>query len=414
MIAPNDDLYEKARVKSLESYNILDTLPEKDYDNLTAIAAEICGTPIALISLLDHTRQWFKSHQGIAISETPKEHSFCRYAIEDPDNIMIIPDARKDRRLINNTLVNGNPEMIFYAGVPLKNEDGFPLGTLCVIDDKPNELNKNQIKSLQALAEQAINLLELRRKRIELENAFKEVERKNRELEKFAFVAAHDISSPLNNIASLAEIILSDTDGKLDIQEKQVLEMIKGSAGNLRELVNGLLQYTQSEKLLKENLVEIKIETLKKDLESHFYSNKDCHIILNTKLEKILVNRTAIEQILINLLTNSVKYNDKDFTEIEIGISENEDELEFYVQDNGPGIPEKDQESIFNIFEIVTAKDRFGNKGTGIGLATVKNLIKTLGGEIRVESKPGDGARFIFNIKPISTAHKSKQKPVLT
>ncbi len=147
MIPPKDHIKEKERLAALDSYSILDTLPEEDYDNLTAIAAEICGTPISLVSLLDNERQWFKSHHGLGATETPKEFAFCAHAINEDDDIFIVQDSRTDERFHDNPLVIGEPRVIFYAGIPLTTEEGLPLGTLCVIDHKPKLLSQGQLNS---------------------------------------------------------------------------------------------------------------------------------------------------------------------------------------------------------------------------------------------------------------------------
>jgi len=154
--------HENERLKLLESYSILDTLPEIDYDNLTAIASEICNTPISLVSLIDSKRQWFKSHHGLNISETPKDYAFCAHAIIDPNDVFIVQDTRKDERFFDNPLVTGDPNVIFYAGVPLVGANNLPIGTLCVIDHKPKLLSQTQILALKALANQVMNLLELK------------------------------------------------------------------------------------------------------------------------------------------------------------------------------------------------------------------------------------------------------------
>jgi GAF domain-containing protein len=200
--------HESERLKLLESYSILDTLPEIDYDNITAIASEICNTPISLVSLIDSKRQWFKSHHGLNVSETTKDYAFCAHAIIDPNDIFIIQDARKDERFFDNPLVTGEPNVIFYAGVPLVGENNLPIGTLCVIDNKPKLLSQTQIHALKALANQVMNLLELRKTKARLEQALEDVEQINQELESFAFIAAHDLKSPLNNISSITNLFL--------------------------------------------------------------------------------------------------------------------------------------------------------------------------------------------------------------
>lgn len=156
------------RLTALLEYDVLDSMPEQCYDDLTAIAAHICGTPIALISLLDGDRQWFKSRYGIDTTETPRDYAFCAHAILTPDQALVVPDALEDERFRENPLVTGDPHIRFYAGTPLVNAEGMALGTLCAIDSQPRQLSKTQIASLQALGRQAIAQLELRRQTAQL------------------------------------------------------------------------------------------------------------------------------------------------------------------------------------------------------------------------------------------------------
>ncbi len=383
----------------MRSYSILDTLPESDYDNITKIAAEICGTPISLISLIDDKRQWFKSHHGLDATETPKEYAFCGHAINTPNDVFIVQDARKDERFHDNPLVTGDPHVIFYAGVPLVSEAGLPLGTLCVIDHKPNLLSQSQISSLSALSNQVINLLELRKSKQQLERTIMELEEKNEGLERFAVVAAHDLKTPLINISSLAQLFQNQYKDILDSEGLEMLEMIIGSSGNLIGLIDGLLQYSKSESLLREGKSDIELQMLRTDLEGLFNYDHQLKLVLKSHLTKIKAHKTALHQILINLITNAIKYHDKETVEIELGVSESDTHFLFYVKDNGPGIETIHQERIFKIFEKLATTDKFGVRGNGIGLATVKKIVEKLGGAIRVESDLGKGAKFIFSLE---------------
>jgi PAS domain S-box-containing protein len=159
---------EKERLTELESYKIIGELESSDYDFLTQMAAEICGTKISLISLITNDKQWFLSHHGLNARETPKKFAFCGHAINEPNELFVIEDSTKDKRFYDNPLVTGDPKVIFYAGMPLVNDNGYPIGTLCVIDDMPKTLSQKQISSLKLLTKQVMKLLELRKKTIEI------------------------------------------------------------------------------------------------------------------------------------------------------------------------------------------------------------------------------------------------------
>ncbi len=166
-LPPNED----ERLKALLSYDILDTLPEQAYDDITLLASEICGTPMAAMTLIDEHRQWFKSKVGIEGSETPRDIAFCAHAIVEPEKLFIIDDAANNQVFADNPLVTGDPNVRFYAGAPLVTGSGEALGTLCVIDDKPRRLSERQQSSLRALARQVMAQLELRRKITQMNRA---------------------------------------------------------------------------------------------------------------------------------------------------------------------------------------------------------------------------------------------------
>ena len=160
---------EFARLEALNAYGILDTAAEKSYDDITCLAADICGTPIALISLVDETRQWFKSRIGLAAAQIPREHAFCAHAITDPNNLLVVEDASNDPRFASNPWVTDAPAFRFYAGAPIVTANGEVLGTVCVIDQQPRQLDAHALDSLHCLARQVMAQLELRKSLTTLE-----------------------------------------------------------------------------------------------------------------------------------------------------------------------------------------------------------------------------------------------------
>lgn len=387
MIPPPIPENESERLENLESYNILDTLPEEDYDNITKIAAQICETPIALVSLVDSKRQWFKSRYGVDATETPKEYAFCAHAINKPLEPFIINDARIDERFHDNPLVVDQPNVIFYAGIPLTDGESSSVGTLCVIDHQPKSLSESQVETLKVLSKQVVNLLKLRKSNQTLSKTLEELKVKNEELEKFAYLAAHDLKSPLLNISNLAQIIKQDY--KLDIDDAglNMLELIIKSSEDLTSLVDGLLSYNTRDSILNKEKEVISLKEFESDLQDNIIKHyKEVNFTLNSSLSEIEVNKYGFNQIIRELVNNAIRYNDKNQVNIALNICETASHYRILVQDNGPGIHENYHEKIFNVFYKLNKYDKFGRTGNGIGLATVKNIIKKLQGEIHVNS----------------------------
>src|SRR6266704_4656104 len=174
---------EARRLKVLWQYDVLDTVPEEVFDDLTELAARICEAPITLITLVDEDRQWFKSKVGVTINETSRDISFCSHAIEQSD-LFIVPDATLDKRFAKNPLVTSDPKIRFYAGAPLITPDGYALGTLCVIDKVPRELRPDQKQALRILSRHVVSQLELRRHARELAAARQTGKKYKNELDK--------------------------------------------------------------------------------------------------------------------------------------------------------------------------------------------------------------------------------------
>jgi anti-sigma regulatory factor (Ser/Thr protein kinase) len=194
---------EQARLTALRRYRILDTAPEAAFDDLTLLASHICGTPMALITLIDADRQWFKSERGLGVRETARSVAFCTHAIQQPERILEVPDTREDARFRDNPFVTGQPHIRFYAGAPLVTPDGHALGTLCVVDTEPRRLTPDQMQALGALRHQAEAQLELRRNLADLRQAL--AERDTAEAEQAALIT--ELRASLDKVDKLTALM---------------------------------------------------------------------------------------------------------------------------------------------------------------------------------------------------------------
>ena len=397
LITPAKPANEEKRLAALKSYGLLGTLPEKDFDSITNLAASICEVPISLVTLMDADVNFLKSHHGIPFNESPRETSFCGHAIIDDNPVFIIEDARKDLRFANNPVVK-EQGVVFYAGVTLINPDGYALGTLCVFDTKPRALSEHQKEALSALAYQVSNLIEIRKKNKTLNKLQKKLKKKNKELKSFAGIVSHDMKMPLANMIVTADILKAKYDDKLDAKGKEYLQYLKHSSFTLSDYISGLLAHYESENVSMKSKETFDLHTLLEDIVDLLNISIDCEINFPEDHIEVTCNRTALEQILLNLIGNSIKYNDKAKIVIDISFSQNELFYKFKVKDNGIGIPKDKKKDVFKLFSTADTLDRDGNKGNGIGLSTVKNLVTKQGGKISVASRIKEGTTFTFTI----------------
>ncbi len=383
---------EQLRQAAVDKYLLLDTLPEENYDNITRLAAMICDTPISLVTLLDYDRNYLKSHLGVEISESPRDISFCGHAINSDSDIMIIPDAREDERFHDNPLVS-EFQAIFYAGVPLVDPQGLKLGTLCVYDHVPRNLKEDQIKALKGLARQIMNLFESHYQNLVLKKMQERLTERNEELDKFAALVSHDIKSPLSNIISLTDLLESDNKGTFSDHSAKCLQYIQDSSRVLKDYIDGILEYYKSETAFVENRDEVGLHELLNTITEMLNPDGEINILLPKKDAIIRLNKSALMQILMNILSNAIAHNPVENLTIEINFWEEKEDYKFSIKDNGNGIPEEIQANLFHLF--VKAPD---SKGTGIGMATVRRTIDNMFGTIGFQSELGKSTEFTFTL----------------
>lgn len=382
---------EDERLRILNSYKILDTLPEEEYDAIAKIASSICNTPIALISLVDKDRQWFKSNIGLEAKETPRELAFCAHSILNPDDLFVVNDATKDERFVDNPLTTEDPNVIFYAGAPLNTSEGHAIGTLCVIDNKPNKLNASQKDALKLLANQVVSLLDLRKRNHELRNVNDKVTKLNEQLNNFAYRLTHDLKSPISGVNFLLDVLKEDHISLYkNTDAESYVNLISNRMIYMGTLIDEILEYTKvnTENIVYQNfnlknILDSIIGNI--DFENKIFLNSD-NLDVNLKSSKI-----GFVQIFQNLISNSRKYSDEENVELELDFKNEKHFYHFIYRDNGPGIEEQYWEKVFNMFETL---DNENNENTGIGLATVKSIIKRLGGKIYIKNR-ADGKKGV-------------------
>ena len=386
------------RLIALQSYNIIDSGEEKDFDAIAAIASAICQTPISLITFIDEKRQWFKSHIGTELTENYRDLSFCTHTIAGPDDIMIVPDALLDERFIGNPVVT-EAKVTFYAGVPLINEEGYALGTLCVLDQKTHDFTGGQIDALKALAKQVVDKIELRRKVSALEKTNQELINANVLIQKFASMAAHDIKNPLSSIKLTSQALKVRHEKLQDEGCLRLVNMNISATDSLLTLVDEMMAYSKNPALLLERKQDFDLNMLLNKMLGLLSVPANIHIELPVGKHRLLFSIIAFEQILINLLSNAIRYNDKSEGIIQIRFSEDESYYDLEIEDNGIGIPGEYLEKIFQNNFTLKITDRFNNQGSGIGLSTVKDLLYLLNSSITVTSVYGKGSIFLVRLK---------------
>lgn len=396
---------ETARLKELEKYNIMDTPPEQEYDDIAELASKICNTPISIVSFIDKDRQWYKAKKGISNSEVSRNIAFCDYAIKSHE-VMVVKDAQQDERFKSHPFVTQDPNIRFYAGVPLTNSEGYNLGTICVIDMKPKVLTQEQEFALKVLGKQVIAQIELRKLVQTLEKANTEVSLKNTEFakindtnSKLLTIIAHDLKSPLASLQSSLDMF----DEKVLSHEEmiEVAKYVKEKLAKTNELLENLLNWAVSQFINKKidlqrfNLSDL-VNSVIKNSESQITakSNKALNNI-DPGIE-VLNERNTIKFVLRNLLINANKFTKNG--EIKIEAEENENEIKISVSDTGSGMDKDQVVSLFDWSKRKSTPGTDGEKGSGLGLQVCNDMIKKLDGKILVESQPGKGSKFTIVI----------------
>lgn len=375
------------RLRVLREYDILDTPPDGTFDQFTSLAAKLLDVPVALVSLVDTDRIWFKSRYGMDVTQISLDPGLCASAILS-DDIYLVEDAFTDPRALTNPLVAGKFGLRFYAAAPLKIKEGYNLGTFCVLDKKPRRFSQTQRDILQSLANMVVNQMELRlatRKAIYNHN-------------QIVSMYAHDLKNPLTVISLAAELIQEEN---IDAQAIRTLcEQITKAGTKTNNIINKLLVSTSMEsntmglnfvKLdfggMLQNVVSTnqmlaakKNQTLKLSIETNAFVNAD---------------EDKLNEITNNLINNAIKFSPAN-KNIIVTLKEKNRQVILEVQDEGPGLTEDDKKNLFKRFTRLSAMPTAGESSTGLGLFIVKVFVEAQNGIVWAESEGKDkGSTFV-------------------
>ncbi len=383
---------DKLRVQNLYELGILDTPEEDEFTDIVELASRICKTPISLISLVDYSRQWFKSKIGITATETARDISFCGHAIVMDKDFFEVPDALKDIRFINNPLVTGEPNIRYYAGVQLVSKKGFRIGMLCVNDTKPNKLTEEQIFALKVLGNHVAKLLDLRITKKQSEEKSKKIQSQNEVLQRMLSIIAHDVRGPIGSLKQIFE--LSEANILDEASKKDLMNLSKFQVDNILTLLNNLVEWG---KITLDNRKTDILALNIKEMVDHEIGN----ILLEASLKKNKVINLVDESVLCkgdpdmlqfiirNLLTNANKFT-KDGQILVYSDADN-DATKLIVHDTGVGMTKLMVDHLMEDNTMLSTPGTNNEKGSGIGFKLIKEFMENIGGRIEINSEEGKG-----------------------
>jgi len=398
---------EDRRVAALQAYGILDTPREDEFDAIVKVVSTICGTPISVINLIDRERQWFKAEVGLGVRETPLPASICAHAILQP-GLCIVPDTREDRRFADNPLVTGKPHLRFYAGALLETPDGLPLGTICVLDYRPRQLDDSQQALLRLMAQQIMKLIELRRINARERRARKRAEvraettstqlvdaaREAGLREQFIAVLGHDLRNPLAAIKAGIELL-----GKGKGDAGETLRLMQGSVSRMSALIGDILDFARGrlgdgmEIGRSHVLLEPVLRQVVGELQG-IASGREIVACIEVGTP-IWCDAARIGQLLSNLLANALTHGFSD-TPIHVVAQQPDGWFELSVSNSGPAIPAAALDRLFEPF--FRSEARASRQGLGLGLYIASEIARAHGGTLTAASS-SERTTFTFRMR---------------
>ncbi|MBC7587134.1 MAG: GAF domain-containing sensor histidine kinase [Chitinophagaceae bacterium] len=390
---------EEERLEELYRFEILDTPYEEEFDDVVKLASQICGASISTITLMDSTRRWFKAQIGIEGREYERDGSFCAHLIGTSAEIFEVPDATKNEMFKQSSFVVNEPNIRFYAGVPLVSSNGFKLGTLCVIDTKPKSLNDHQIFALKILGQQIIKQLELRISNKQLNKQSNRLKQQAELQNKIISVIAHDVRNPVASLKNIIELTNSDILTDAEAKELTVMaeKQLDGTLVLLSDLVDwGKMQLSaQNNQADKINLHSLVADKLKKfEVTASLKKNKLVNLIDEDLM--LTYDENALRFVLRNLISNANKFTSEGV--ISVYAQRENKKILITINDTGVGMTEKIRNKLFDAGGRHTSLGTNNEKGTGLGLMLTKDFVELSGGTLSVQSEVGKGTTISIEL----------------
>ena len=407
------------RIAVLRSFGLLDSDPEPLFDSMAQLVSRHFGTPIALVSLVDKDRQWFKARAGIDAQETPRDQAFCAHAIMKPE-VLVILDAAQDPRFADNPLVTKEPKIRFYAGAPLVTDGGFKLGTLCVIDTLPRtRFSTQEVADLRTFADLVMERLEARRASLAAAAGAAENDATLAALEDVVVHLAHEVRTPLSAIVGFADLIgqgaLGPDCGPRYQEKAREIAEIGCYLGDLAQRTLDATSLKSGEVALEEQwirLAALEDGVLKMLPEPAANGSPALVSGLREAPHSLYADGIRLRQMLVNLLVNALRYTPAE-GRIELSFARaGNGALDLTVSDTGPGMTESQIALALLPFGRVAQDCVTRDAGFGLGLPLVKKLIELHGGRLLVDSAVGRGTDFTlrfpaYRVRPASDGEAS-------
>ena len=395
---------EEQRQNKLSLLNILDTAPEKEFDDITLLAAQICQTPISHISFIGSNHLFYKAQVGFDTDVAARDTSFCTKLLLQNEALEVV-DALLDPRFKNNEYVKGPANIRYYAGFPLK-IDGYIIGALCVLDKVARKLTSEQYFAMQVLSNQVVKLLELRLKNNEVEQRIQDSLQQQDHLQtlllsqsKILGYVAHDVRNPLSSLRSIIDLnylqVLSEE------EVKNVMGLLKKQLDATLDTLTNVIEWGQAQldrqvphirpvdlyKVVTRKLKNFEVTTQSKGNTLQHNVEAGCQVIADEYMLRFILR---------NLLTNANKFTSNGT--ITISAINNNDIVQIKIVDSGTGMSDEIFRKLFDPHNRVTNPGTENEKGSGMGLLLVREFIEKLGSKLEVKTKQGVGTEFSFSL----------------